>query len=204
MPDARDRDAFGDRRLRLRRGSAPERVDHAGVALDLHADDVDVGAPALGRDRDAGHEPAAADGHDDRVDVGDRVDDLEADGALARDDRRVVERGHERGAGVGRQLERGRERAGEVGAREHHLGFVDLGARDLGERRVGGHDDGRRDPEPVGVVGEALRVVAGRRGHDPFGPVRLRQRQEEVEGAPFLERRRELQVLELQRRPGRP
>ena len=38
----------------LRRGSAAERVDHAGVALDLHADDLDVGAPALGRDRDAG------------------------------------------------------------------------------------------------------------------------------------------------------
>ena len=34
---------------------------------------------------------------------------------------RVVERGHERGAGVGRRLERGRERAGEVGAGEHDL-----------------------------------------------------------------------------------
>ena len=34
---------------------------------------------------------------------------------------RVVERGHERGAGVGRELERGRERAGVVGAGEHDL-----------------------------------------------------------------------------------
>ena len=35
-------------------GPRPSACDHAGVALDLDADDLDVGAPALGRDRDAG------------------------------------------------------------------------------------------------------------------------------------------------------
>ena len=96
-----------------------------------------------------------------------------------------------------------RERAGEVGAREHHLGLVHLGARDLRERRVGGHHDRRRDPEPVGVVGEALRVVAGRRGDDAAGPSRVGEPEQEVERAAFLERGRELEVLELRARPAR-
>ena len=98
----RDRDAFGDRRPRSRLGSAAERVHHARVALDLRADDVDLGLQRLGRDRDAGDEAAAPDRHDDRVDIGNGVEDLEPDGALPRDDRGVVERGHERRAGVGR------------------------------------------------------------------------------------------------------
>ena len=61
------------------------------------------GPQRLGRDRDARHEAAAPDRHDDRVDVGNRVEDLEPDGALAGDDQRVVERGNERRAGVGRE-----------------------------------------------------------------------------------------------------
>ena len=158
-------------------GPRPSACDHARVALDLHADDVDVGAPALRRDGDAGHEPAATDRHDDRVDVGNGVEDLQADGALARDDlRRRRTRARSVAPLSAAASSRRRERAGEVGAGEHHLGLVDLGARDLRERRVGGHHDRRRDPEPVRVVGEALRVVAGRRGDDARGPRRVRER----------------------------
>ena len=95
-------------------------------------------------------------------------------------------------------VERGRERAGEVVADEHHFGAMDFGAGDLGERRAGRHDDRRRDAEPVGVVGEALRVVSGGRRHDAAWRGRVREGEQEVERAPLLERGRELQVLELQ------
>ena len=90
----------------------PERVQHARVSLDLHADDAHVGPQRLHRDRDARDQSAAADRHDDRVDrsVGLR-EQLEPDRALARDDVRVVERGNERRAGLVRDAFRLRERA---------------------------------------------------------------------------------------------
>ena len=68
---------------------------------------------------DAREQSAAADGHDDRLDVGRLLEDLERHRALARDDVRVVERMDEREA-----LARGdrlgvRARLGEVGAVQH-------------------------------------------------------------------------------------
>ena len=57
-------------------------------------------------------------------------------------------------------------------------------------------------PESGGVIGDALGVVAGRHGHHAPGPLLGRELQEPVEGAPVLERRRVLQVLELQPQVG--
>ena len=127
-----------------------------------------------GDDGDARDQPAAADGHDDAVEVGVVGEQLEADGALAGDDERVVEGVHERAA-VGDQLRAPDHRLGQVGAR---------GARRW--RRGGGcgptftngvvrgHHDRGGDAEQRGVAGDGLGVVAGRHGHDAGGPLARR------------------------------
>ena len=102
---------------------------------------------------------------------------------------------------VAREIERGRERAREVVASEDDLRFVHLRPGDLRERGVGRHDDRGRDCETVGVVREPLGMVAGRR-RDHAGRARCSgEREQEVEGAALLERRGELEVLELQPHP---
>ena len=53
-------------------------------------------------------EPAAADRDDHDVELGQVLEDLERDRPLARDHRRVVERMHERAAGLARSARRSR------------------------------------------------------------------------------------------------
>ena len=83
-------------------------------------------------------------------------------------------------------------------ALQDHLGAVPAGVDDLHRRRVDRHDDGGRDAEPVGVVGDALGVVAGRHGDHAVLALRRGQRGQAIERAALLERGRELQVLELE------
>ena len=122
---------------------------------------------------------------------------LERDRALARDDQRIVERGHEPRAGSSGDRLRVRERGRVVVAFELDPRAVMRGVRDLRERCVGRHHDRRRDAEQSRVIRDALRVVPGRgRDHAEragFG----RQVREEVAGAALLERAGELLVLEL-------
>jgi hypothetical protein len=68
---------------------------------------------------------------------------------------------------------------------------------DLHERGAVGHHDGGGDAELGRVIGDTLRVVASRHGDDASRLFRIRQRQQAVERSALLERRRELQVLEL-------
>ena len=65
---------------------------HARIELGLDADDLDAGLQRLGRGGDAGDEAAAADRHDQRIDVGRVGEHLERDRALSRDDLEIVER----------------------------------------------------------------------------------------------------------------
>ena len=149
------------------------------------------------RDRHAGQQPAAADGHDERVELGVVGQHLEGAGALAGDDGRVVERvdvgaplvGGQPG-GLGRGL-------GEALAPQHDRGAQLAGALHLHERRGGGHDDRGVDAEPGGVVGDGLGVVPRRHGHHALGPLAVVELEQLVEGAALLEGRDELQVLEL-------
>ena len=57
----------------------------------LDADDADGGIDRFRGQRHAGDEPSAADGDDQRVGPGRLFEDLEAQGALARDDRGIGE-----------------------------------------------------------------------------------------------------------------
>ena len=60
------------------------------------------------------------------------------------------------------------------------------------------HHDGGGNAEPAGVIGHALRMVAGRHGDHAALPLVGRELQQRVQRAALLERGGELQVLELE------
>ena len=60
-----------------------EGVLHAGRTRGLHAVDLYLGAQALDGERHAGDQAAAADRHDDRVHIGQLVEDFETNRSLA-------------------------------------------------------------------------------------------------------------------------
>ena len=109
--------------------------------VDLHPDDAHVGPPRPHRDRAAGDEPAATDRHHERVDLGCLFEDLERDRPLAGDHVWVVERGHERGTGVGREGEGVGPCIVKALTFDDHARAEHLGARHLRERRGVGHHD---------------------------------------------------------------
>ena len=124
------------------------------------------------------------------------LEQLQADRALARDDRRVVERRHQHATlGIGA---RGRVALLERLAREHDLGAVVRGRDLLGERRVDGHVDARGHPERGRGERDALGVVAGARGDDAARALGVGQRGHAVDRAAQLEGAGALQVLGLE------
>ncbi len=84
-----------------------------------------------------------------------------------------------------------------AGALHDDIGAKALGFLHLHERRADRHDDGRRNAQPLGVIGQALGVVAGRRGKDAAGAFAGIEQQELVQRSAFLERRGELLVFRL-------
>ena len=102
-----------------------------------------AGSQLLDRGADARDQPSPADADHDHVDLRQVLDDLQADGALARDDTRIVERVQEEQAALVAQLLHPRERVPDVLAVEDDLGAVAARRPRLGARRVEGHDHGR-------------------------------------------------------------
>ena len=99
----------------------------------------------------------------------------------------------------------GGQAMGIVGGVVHRVAFqqhprAELGGLlDLNERGQLRHDDGRRDAEPRGVVGDALGVVAGGHRDHAARALLFRQARELDVGAAVLERRAVLEGLELER-----
>ena len=196
LADILDGDAFGERLAADLRVLAAQCRPHGRIELGLDADDLGVRLQRLDGDGDAGDEAAAADRHDDRVEVGTVGDDLEADGALSGDDARVVVGMDERRAGARRRFRRRScWQSASVSPSDDHLGAEPAGGGDLHERRRLRHDDGRRNAEPLGVVGDGLGVVAGRHGDDAARAFVRRQRQQLDQRAALLERGGRLQIL---------
>ncbi len=143
---------------------------HRRIELHLDADDLDRGLDVLGGDGDAANDPAAADRHDDAVEVGRVLEHLDADRALSGDDLVVVIGVDEKEAlfldqGLGGDLA-----VGQRLARQDDTGAMRPGALDLGRGRRLRHHDGGRDAEPLGMIGDGLRMIAGRHGDDAAGP----------------------------------
>ena len=197
-----------DERVELRerhRLTRRHRRRHARGARGLHADHPDAGVRGAQPGRDARGQPTAADRHHD--DVGrpaQLLDDLNADRALARDRAEVVERGHDRGAGVLGVLRGGR---GGVVVRValddqlHPLAAERADPLALLPGRGGGHVHPAAHAEAAARVRHALAVVA-RAGADgarrPLGRVEAR---DQVVGAAQLVGAADLQVLALEPDP---
>jgi len=75
----------------------------------------------------------------------------------------------------------------EAGALDDDRRAQRLGTVDLGERGPLGHHDRCRNPQPACVVGDALRMVAGRHGDDSGAALVVVERQQLVERAALLE-----------------
>ena len=178
---------------------ALEIVVHRGIGAGLHAEDLDGGIDRLGRDGDAGDQAAAADRHHQRVErllgIGQH---LERDGALAGDDARIVIGMDEGEAFVLRNSERAGVGFGERGAFQDDAGAEILGVLDLGEGRAFRHHDGDGNAQAAGMIGDALRMIAGRHGGDAALALVFAQRQQLVERAALLEGGGVLQVLEFE------
>ena len=147
----------------------------------------------------AGHQPAAADRNDDRVEVRRVLEHFEPDRARAGDDLRVVERsGRRRSRSRAPARAPWRKRRRTSSPCSTTVGAVALGLRHLHRRRRLRHDDGRRNAEPLGMIGDRLRVIAGRRRDHAARALLRRQLQQFVERAALLVGGGELQILELQ------
>ena len=105
-------------------------------------------------------------GIDQEVEIGIVLQDLEADGALAGDDVGIVVGMHEHQVLLGRQLARVDRGGVDAVAVQDHARAEARGALDLGEGRPLRHHDGGGNAEALRVIGDALRVVAGRHGDD--------------------------------------
>ena len=132
-----------------------------------------------------------------RLDV---LDDLQADGALAGDDGRVVERRHH-----GEPLDPRDLRHAAVPLGRRHQDDLRPERPDRLDLARGGHvrhDHDAADPEVAGRPGHRLAVVAGRVGHARRPRGRRGQAGQRVHRAADLERAHRLQVLRLEPEPG--
>ena len=176
-----------------------DRRGHAGGLFRLDADDLDLGAQVLDEAGDPRGQPAAADGHEDRLDrIGMLAQDLHSHRALPGDHVGIVVGRHEREPALDLEPARLGECLVETVAEQHDLATAPAHGVDLDARRRARHDDRRRDPELGRCQRHALGVVAGRGGDDAAGPHLGRQADDLVVGATDLEREDRLQVLALE------
>ena len=167
----------GARRRRVRLASAagqatrsPRRSELAGVGGEFRLDARPRPRPGSSARTAAampGDEPAAADRDEDQVDLGAVGRDLQADRALARDDRPVVERRDRRVPVPGRPAPRSRPPGPPGSARPYQSRrrVLDRVRLDRGRRPRDHHD--RPHTEQGRGVGDRLTVVAAGMGHDP-------------------------------------
>ena len=156
--------------LQRHQGVGGQRRRVSGGVFGLDADDADFPAqfpgPGLDGNRDAGQQAAAANAHQDGVDVGDLLEDFQADGALAGHHVHVVEGVDKDGSGFIRVALRLGERLVHVVAVQDHLRAVAAGGGQLGQGHAQRHVDAGLDAEAFGCHGHALRVVAGGGRHN--------------------------------------
>ena len=146
---------------------------------------------------DSAREPASAVGRDDRVDVGQVLDDLEPDRAVPGHDRVVAEGVHVEAVET---LERARaeDLVPLVERDRDHLSAQPPDRRDLGLRSRVRKDDRAAHAELARPPGDALRHVARARGPHAVLELLRRGEQERVPRAAQLEGADRLEVLELE------
>ncbi|MDW8392465.1 MAG: hypothetical protein RMK84_20330, partial [Oscillochloridaceae bacterium] len=149
------------RSRQIHRPARGERRGQRGGVRRLHRDQPHVGAHRLEIGGDPGGEPAAADGHEQRVErTGLLGEQLHRHRALAGDHQRVVEGVDQTGAAARGQGLAMRRRLVVAVAVEDQLGAKGAHRLDLDRRRGHRHHDRGLDPEVAGGERHALGVVA--------------------------------------------
>jgi hypothetical protein len=141
---------------------------HHGVGVvHLHADHLDLRTHRLDVVGHARDQPAAADGHEDRVEPAlVLAQDFHGNGALARNHVGIVERVNEGQALLGLQLERVQIRVGIAVAVQHDFATEAAHRIDLEPRCRHRHDHHRACAQLARAQCHALRVIAGRSADD--------------------------------------
>ena len=164
-----------------------ERRPHRCKARRLHSNDANCRIVGLHRDGDAAHQPAAAHRNHHGFHIRQLLNQFQANGALPRDDGVVVE-----GMDIGEPLrfaEAQRFLVGliVIGPVKVDFGAILAGGGHLGEWRGERHDDGGANPQPRGMVGHTLGMIAGGRADDAVPTLIVRQLQQLVQGPALFE-----------------
>ena len=161
----------------------------------MRPDHRHVRAKGLHRERDAGEQTTATGAHHDGADLGQVMEDLQSESALASHDVGVVERVDDDGAGLLCERLRRGDRLVDGGTREVDIGAIRSGRGDLRDARALGHEDRGRNPEQLRGKSDTLRMIArGRCDHTPLLRLIAKAGNAGV-GATDLERSRSLEVL---------
>ena len=200
-----DRDAVGDRQRRVDADRLAGRSDagngaHASACTPI---DPTSGRARLDRDRDAAGQPAAADRDDDRARSGDVLEQLEAERPLPGDDVGVVERVHERHAGLARRARAAAATHRRPTRRRDHVAPSAARASTLAIGASRGMKTSHGTPRTRGGERQRLGVVAGAAGDDA-ARARVAERGELAQRAADLEGAGALQVLRLEHDRRRP
>jgi hypothetical protein len=177
-----------------------QRRGELGRTGRLDSDDLDRRGQREDRDRDAGDEPPTAHRHQDRTGVGPLLENLEADGSLASDHVRMIER-RDQGQtlvpcnrlGPGPLLGRPR------GSRQHHLTAMAPHTLDLHPGRRLGHHDHGTEAELARGERQCLAVVAARGRDHALRAASSHQPGKRMVGAADLEGTDRLEQFALER-----
>ena len=157
-----------------------------------------IGPQGLDGKGDAGNQTAAADGHNDRIQVIHLVEDLQTDGALSGDDVFII-KGMDKGVAVFLlQLQ-----SLPVGIIVHtgyqtNLGTEALGGFHLGKRGIFRQADQRRDAALGSCQSNALGMVACGTGNNTLGLFFFAEHGNLVTGTAELKRAGSLKVFRLE------
>ncbi|MPM92672.1 hypothetical protein SDC9_139807 [bioreactor metagenome] len=183
-----------------------QRLGHRVGTDRLHADDAGLRAESLDIGGDAGNQTSASDTAEHSVDgLRMRAQDVEADGALARNHVGIV-KGMDEGQFLCFFQFDGMRIGVRVGlSREYHFSTAGPDRIDLDLRGGARHDDDCAYAKLLGRQGDALRVIAGRCADHATLECLGRQLDHLVIGPPQLEAEYRLHVLALdQHRIPRP
>lgn len=160
------------------------------------ADDPDARLKALGRDRRAAEQPAAADRAEDDIEAGDILQQLEGGCALTGHHAVVVERMNQHCAGPRRDFGASGLAGTEAGFAEGDTAAETLDIpQNLGLGRTLRHHDVRRDAAQPGGAGKGGGMVAGGVRHDAMGGLGLGEREDRVARSARLEGAGGLEIL---------
>jgi len=197
------RDALGDGRRADHGSLTVQRGSHARIRCGLHADDFRARSRRRDRQRGSRNEPAAADRHEQHVDLAIRIfEQLERRRALARDHVLIIVGMHDRTARLRCKRACVRGRIVERFPGEHDRRAEIARAAHLEKRRRGGHDDRRAQADTRPVIRYRLAVVSGRHRDDAAGALFGCEHQHGVERTALLIRSGGLTILHLQKHLG--